>query len=130
MTLVTLLAENPSVQAEFDAAISVARTEGETSALEAMKAVIAKVSPILESDAYSATVKKCGIAAITGDKSVEAFEAVVVMADEANEQAAAAAAAAETDEAGETQGIAGGTDDAAEAAAAFDKKIKNTPVGG
>jgi ATP-dependent protease ClpP protease subunit len=130
MTLAELLAANPSAKAEYDVAIGKARTEGETAAREEMKAVIAKVSPILGSPDYPAAVKDYGVKAIVGEGALATFDALVVMEDQRIEKDKAEAAAAETGETGETPGATTGGDAAADAQAAFDKKIEDTPVGG
>jgi ATP-dependent protease ClpP protease subunit len=131
MTLEELLAANPTAQAEFEAAIGKARTEGETAAKDWMKALVAKVSPIITSDKYDDKVKAFGIDVITGEKTIDGFEAIVFMKDQELEAAASDAAQSETDETDETGGDGGaGGDEAAEAKAAFDEKFKNTPVGG
>ncbi len=105
--LAELLAENPSAKAEHDALVVKARTEGMTVAKDEMKEVVDRVAPILGSPNYSEAVKACGVKAITGEGTVAAFEAVVVMADEALEKAKALAAKEETDETGETEGASG-----------------------
>ena len=115
-TLAELLAENAPAKAEHDIFIATARTEGATEAKDEMKAVMNRVAPILGSPDYSEAVKACGVKAITGEGTVAAFEAVVVMADEAIEKAKAEAAQKETDETGETAGGATGEDAEAEAA--------------
>ncbi len=122
-TLAELLTENPSAKAEHGILRATARTEGATEAKEVMKAVVDRVAPILGSDAYSGAVKACGVKAITGEGTVAAFEAVVVIADEAIELAKAEAAQKETEEGEETPGASGGKLTDAEAAAKH-KKMK------
>lgn len=119
MTLAELFAANPTAKAEHDTLIATARTEGETAAKDDIKAVMDRVAPILGSQDYSEAVKACGVKAITGEGTVAAFEAVVVMADEAIEKAAAEAAKGEQGE--ETTAAGGGGADA-EAQAYEDKK--------
>ena len=122
-TLAELLAENPSAKAEHDILVATARTEGATGAKDEMKIVVDRVSPILGSPNYSEAVKACGVKAITGEGTVAAFEAVVVMADEALELTKAEAAKKETEKTGETTGTGGDkTVTDAEAKEAFDKK--------
>ena len=121
-TLAELLAENPSAKAEHDKLIAKARTEGATGAKDEMKEVIERVAPILKSSDYSEAVKACGVKAITGEGTVAAFEAVVVMADETIEKAKAEAAKKETDSTKETPGASGKKLTDAEAEAEFKKK--------
>ena len=121
-TLAELLTENPSAKAEHDALVTKARTEGATVAKDEMKVVIDRVAPILKSPDYSEAVKACGVKAITGEGTVAAFEAVVVMADETIEKAKAEAAQKESDETDETPGASGKKLTDAEAAAEFKKK--------
>jgi len=121
-TLAELLAENPSAKAEHDILVATARTEGATGAKDEMKEVIARVAPILKSPEYSEAVKTCGVKAITGEGTVAAFEAVVVMADETLEKAKAEAAKKETEKGKETPGASGVKLTDAEAAAEFKKK--------
>ena len=110
MSLVALLTDKPSERAEHDKLVTDARAEGRAAVTAEMKAVIDKVKPILASPDYSKAVKECGIKAITGETSVDAFDAVVVMADEQIEIARAKEAEGETDDTGETgaNGTGGG----------------------
>ncbi len=121
-TLAELLAENPSAKAEHDKIVATARTEGATAAKDQMKAVVDRVAPILKSPEYSEAVKGCGVKAITGEGTVAAFEAVVVMADETLELAKAEAAKIESAKLKETPGASGDKLTDAEAAAALKQK--------
>ena len=128
MDLKALLAENPSAKAELDVLIATARTEGKTEAKDEMKTVMDRVAPILGSPDYSEAVKTCGVKAITGEGTVAAFEAVVVMADESLEKAKAELAKKETEADLETPGATAGAD--AEAQANYEAKLKRTTAGG
>ena len=125
-TLAELLTENPSAKAEHDVLVATARTEGatqgSTEAKDEMKAVIAKVSPILTSAEYDADVKEAGINAIIGDGPIATFQTLVVLADRDIEKAKADAAKKESDETKETPGASGEKLTDAEAAAEFKKK--------
>ena len=121
-TLAELLVENPSAKAEHDKIVATARTEGATGAKDEMKAVVERVAPILKSPDYSDAIKTCGVKAITGEGTVAAFEAVVVMADETLELAKAEAAKIESAKLKETPGASGNKLTDAEAAAEFQKK--------
>ena len=125
MSLKTLLADpaNSSAKVEYDAAMAIARTEGEKAAKDEMKAVIASISPKLTSEAYGPDVKEAGIKAITGEGHISTFETLVVIADRDIEKAKAKAALEESEGTEETPGSGGGGGaDAAEAAAATAKK--------
>jgi len=129
-TLVELLADNPSAKAELDILIATARTEGETAAKDEMKAVIAKVSPIITSPDYGADVKTAGIEAITGDGHIATFETLVKITDRDIETAKAEAAKKETEEGEETPGAGGGKEVAdAQAQATFQEKLDRTKGG-
>lgn len=119
MTLAELLAANPSAQAGYDAAIAQARSEGEVSARDEMKAVIAKVSPFLTSASYDADVKEAGIKAITGEGHIATFETLATIADRDLEKAKAKAA---EEEEGEETPPGGG--EGLEAGAAYADKKK------
>ena len=121
-TLAELLAENLSAKAEHDKLVVTARTEGTTEARDVMKAVIAKVSPVLTSAEYGPDVKDAGIKAIIGDGPIATFETLVVLADRDTEKAKAEAAKKETEKGKETPGASGEELTDAEAKAAFDKK--------
>ena len=121
-TLAELLIENPSAKTEYDGLIVTARTEGATEAKDVMKAVIAKVSPVLTSAEYGPDVKDAGIKAIIGDGSMSTFETLVVIADRDTEKAKAEAAKKESGDTGETPGASGEKLTDAEAAAEFKKK--------
>ncbi|MEE8307338.1 MAG: hypothetical protein V3R81_08730, partial [Gammaproteobacteria bacterium] len=99
-----------------------ARTEGATVTMDEMKAVIAKVSPILTSAEYGADVKDAGIKAIIGEKPIATFETLVVLADRDIENAKAEAAKKESGDTKETPGVSGDKLTEAEAKEAFDKK--------
>lgn len=120
MTFTEFMKENPTEQVAYDTAIAAARAEGEKAAKDEMKAVIAKVSPILTSAEYDADVKEAGIKAIIGDGPIATFETLVVLADRDTEKAKAKAAAGEQGD--ETAAAGGGEASKAEAAADFDKK--------
>lgn len=124
-TLAELLADNPSARTELETLVATARTEGATAAKDEMKEVVDRVAPILGSPDYSKAIKDCGVKAITGEGTVAAFEAVVVMADETIEKAKAELARKESEESGETPGSSGNKLTDAEAKAAFDKKKKD-----
>lgn len=126
MTLAEFLTANPTERTAHDAALATARAEGGKAAKDEMKAVIAKVSPILGSDDYPAAVKDYGVKAIVGDGALATFDALVVMEDQRIEAAKAEAAKGETGKTGETAGDAGAGGDDAAAAAAF--KAKKTDV--
>lgn len=128
MTLAEFFAANPSEKITYDAAIATAHSDGRTVATDEMKAVIAKVSPILTSAAYGTDVKESGIKAIIGDGPIATFETLVVLADRDIEKAKAADAAEETEETEETPGGTAGED--AEAQAAFAEKVARTKAGG
>jgi len=119
MSLAELLAGNPTARAEHETALVEARKEGEKKGREDIMAIVEKVTPIMSSDEYTPSVKQMGILAIKGEKSFEAFEAVVAMADMQKEQAKSAAAASEQPD--ETPG--GGEDgDAAKEQAEFEAR--------
>lgn len=120
MTFAEFMAANPSEQAAYDAVIATARAEGDTAARTEMQKIVAKVLPILNSEDYSKAVKACGIKAITGEGTLSAFEAVVVIADQAIEEAKEKAAKGE--QGGETAAAGGGDATDTEAAAEFDAK--------
>ena len=122
MTFTEFLAANPTAQADYDAALATARTEGEKAAKDEMKAVIASISPKLTSEAYGPDVKEAGIKAITGEGHISTFETLVVIADRDIEAAKAEAAKAETKETKETKGNGSGDPTEAEATAALKKK--------
>lgn len=127
MTLAELLAANPGVKAEYDAAIAQARAEGVTATKDEMKAIVAKVKPILTSAAYDESVKAFGAEVLTGDKTLEGFEAIVFAEDRHIEKAKAEAAALETAATEETPGAAAADD--VDAQAAFDDKKKRVQAG-
>jgi ATP-dependent Clp endopeptidase proteolytic subunit ClpP len=129
MSLKALLADpaNASAKAEYDLALANARTEGEAFAKEEMKAVIAKVSPILASKDYPTAVKDYGVKAIVGEGALATFDALVVMEDQRIE--AAAAAAAQDEEALETPPNGGGDDDDPVAKAKAEHKAKMARCG-
>ena len=120
MTLAELLAANPAAKAELDALIVKARAEGEVSAKDEMKAVIAKVSPILASADYPATIKDYGVKAIVGEGSLATFDALVVMEDQRIEEAKQKAAAGE----GGEETPPGGSGEEARAEADFEARKK------
>jgi ATP-dependent protease ClpP protease subunit len=92
MKLNELLAQNPAAKAEFDALIAAARSEGEL----AVKAVIDRVAPLMQSGAYPATVAKTALAVLKGEQSMVVLDASVAAIDALREEAAAEKAAAET----------------------------------
>lgn len=106
MNLLELLAANTGAKAEYDAALATARAEGKTEGKEEatkhIEAMMGKVGPILASDAYDKTTKEMGVLVVKGEKSIEAFEAVVAIVDRENEKAKEAAALKEQSE--DTQG--------------------------
>lgn len=128
MDLKELLAANPGVQAEYDAAMATARTEGGEAVRDSIKATMAKVSPILSSDAYDKPTKDLGVAVITGEKSVEAFDAVVAVVDREIEKAAEAAAQGEEGQGGE-ETPAGSGGKGAEEAAAYETRKGRLNIG-
>jgi ATP-dependent protease ClpP protease subunit len=96
MALKKLLADNPAAQAEYDAALAAARTEGESTGKAAIQATIDRVTPILASGAYPASVTNVALAVLKGTESAGTLTAVVTTVDAMREDAAAAAAAAAT----------------------------------
>jgi ATP-dependent protease ClpP protease subunit len=66
--------------------------------------------------AYDKPTKELGVAVITGEKSVEAFDAVVAVVDRENEKAAQAAAQGEEGQGGEETPPSGGDESVAAAA--------------
>ena len=92
MSLQALLAQNPAAKAEFDAVLATARNEGEL----AMKAVIDRVAPLMQSGAYPATVAKTALAVLKGEQSMVVLDASVAAIDALREEATAEKAAAET----------------------------------
>ena len=108
MSLQALLAQNPAAKAEFDAALATARTEGEL----AMKAVIDRVAPLMQSGAYPATVGKTALAVLKGEESMVVLNSVVATIDAMREEETARKAAEET--AKQTETPAGGVPSAAE----------------
>jgi ATP-dependent Clp endopeptidase proteolytic subunit ClpP len=127
MTLAELFAANPGVKAEYDAAILQAHADGVKAAKDEMKALVAKVKPILASAEYGESVKAFGAEVLTGDKTLDGFEAIVFMEDQRIEKAKADAAADETDETEETPGADASAD--ADAQASFDAKKERVKAG-
>jgi hypothetical protein len=104
MALQQLLAENPAAKAEFDKALSDARTEGEKAGTQAVEARITAVAPIMESTEYPSPIKATALKALKGDTSVEALNTAVTVYDALKEQGLASAAGNETTAAGDTPG--------------------------
>jgi hypothetical protein len=121
MTLAQLMQEHADAKVEFEKALFDARAEGIAEATKASQELVAKIAPKLKSDSYSDTVKDYGIKVLTGEASIESFEAVIVMTDQEAERIKAEAAKKETDDAGETN-AEGGND--AEAAQSYEDKKK------
>jgi ATP-dependent protease ClpP protease subunit len=96
MALKKLLADNPAAQAEYDAALAAARTEGESTGKAAIQATIDRVTPILASGAYPASVSNVALAVLKGTELVGTLTAVVATVDAMREDAATAAAAIAT----------------------------------
>jgi hypothetical protein len=102
MTLAQLMQEHADAKVEFEKALFDARAEGIAEATKASQELVAKIAPKLKSDSYSDTVKDYGIKVLTGEASIESFEAVIVMTDQEAERIKAEAAKKETSEDGET----------------------------
>jgi hypothetical protein len=117
MDLKEFLDQNSGARAEYDKALADARTAGAKSAEAKIVATMEKVAPILASDAYDKITKENGIAVIKGEKSIEAFEAVVAVVDREIEQKKEAAAKGEQGE--ETPPNEGGD----KTAEGFDKMV-------
>lgn len=89
MSLKALLAANPAAQAEYDAAISAARTEGET----AVKERVAAAAPFIGSDKYPKSVSETAVKVVTGEVPMSGLHTVVAAVDAVREEQAAQQAA-------------------------------------
>jgi len=98
-TLQELLSQNPAAKAEYDAALQAkfeaGKREGDA-AVEAITARVSKAAPFVGNAEYPAKVTELAIAAIKGEKSIDALETTVSTLDAIREQSASTAAADES----------------------------------
>ncbi len=81
MNLSEFLKEHPEAQAELEARISQARSEGENEARERHASIVAKLKPIMEGN-YPERVKTACADAISGTRSVDSVLDLVAIFDE------------------------------------------------
>lgn len=96
--------ENPGAEAAYQKDITDAKAEGKKDAETAQAETIKKVSPILASDNYDASMKAQAVKALSGDMTVDTFMAVVSMEDMRLERVKNETAETETDNTEETAG--------------------------
>jgi ClpP class serine protease len=92
MTLQEFMAQNPAAKVEVDKLITEARESAEAE----YSARVDKVLPIIESTAYPAKIKALACEALSGKKSMDAFDAAVTIYDTNKESGKSAVAQAET----------------------------------
>ncbi len=96
MTLKEFLEQNPAAKAEYDAAMQAKFEAGKIEGESAVTARVTKAAPFVGNSAYPAKVTELAIAAIKGEKSIDALETTVSTLDAIREQSASTAAAAES----------------------------------
>lgn len=102
MDLKTLLAANPTAQAEFDAAITAAEAKGKVAGKEEAKLAAKEVANFLANPNYPKQVGEMAIKVLTGDQPQSSLQQMVATADMILEMQKGQGAAAGTAAAGET----------------------------
>lgn len=81
-----LLAKNPEAQTELDAQLASVKSEAVADSKKATDAVVARVKGVVASDKYPEQIRNMGMEVLAGTKSIETFEALVIMQDIQNEK--------------------------------------------
>lgn len=81
MTLEEFLSQNPAAAKEIEAGKDQAREDGRQEERDAIAARSKKAMKIINSDAYPEKIKSAGIAAITGERTMQSFDDFVSLFD-------------------------------------------------
>lgn len=104
MSLIALLAANPTAKAEHDAAIQAAILQGKADGNKEMQETVKQVSPFLNNPAYPKQVGEMACKVLTGEQQQPSLVAMVSMADMMLEMQKGKEAGKETSGTRETQG--------------------------
>lgn len=102
MDLQKLLADNPDAKAEFDKLLADAKAEGMKAGTAEVQARIEKVTPILKSDKYPASVTTVALNVLSGEATTDTLTATVAAVDAVMESNNSDGAADETNDHGDT----------------------------
>lgn len=102
-TLKEFLAENPTAQAEYNAALEEKHKAGVDAGKAGIMENIKKVSPFLLSEGYDSAIKQVAVKALTGEIEIGAFLAMIALEDARQAGKKSEQAKDETDKIGDIQ---------------------------
>jgi len=82
MELSEFLTQNPTAKAEYDAAIALAKTEGQAELKAELKVTSGRVLPIVKSGEYVERVTEAGFESMSGERSLQSFLDFVSLSDQ------------------------------------------------
>ena len=101
-TLKEFLAENPTAQAEYNAALKEKHKAGVTAGKAEIRKDIKKVTPFLLSENYDSAIKQVAVKALTGEIDIGSFITTVAIEDARKAEKASKDAKDDTDKIGNT----------------------------